>query len=237
MAQGLRAVLCGRPNVGKSSLLNALVGEDRAIVTAIPGTTRDVVTGTLLLGGCEIHLTDTAGLRDTTDPVERIGVARSGQAMAQADVALAVLDGSAPLAPEDRAMVRGLDAAATLLLVNKRDLPAAWPESSLSALLPGAPVLTLSAAQPESLAPLKAELQRRAAVSDQLTLTQPRHLAAARRAAEHLRQAAATLAAGLPVDLCAVDLAAAQVALGEITGDQVDERLWDAIFSQFCVGK
>lgn len=237
VSQGLRAVLCGRPNVGKSSLLNALLGEDRAIVTAIPGTTRDVVSGTLLLGGCEIHLTDTAGLRDTEDPVERIGVVRSGQAMAQADVVLAVLDGSVPLTPEDCAMVRGLGAANTLLLINKRDLPAAWPETALSALLPGAPVLTLSAARPDSLTPLKTELRRRAAVSDQLTLTQPRHLEAARRAATHLRQAVATLSAGLPIDLCAVDLSAAQSALSEITGDQVDERLLDAVFSQFCVGK
>lgn len=237
LSNGLQAVLCGRPNVGKSSLLNALLGEDRAIVTAIPGTTRDVVTGTLMLGGCEIHLTDTAGLRDTADPVEQLGVQRSGQAMAQADVILAVLDGSAPLTKEDLALVHALDAGKALLLINKGDLPAAWPESALDALWCGARPIRLAAAQPETLAPLKAELERRAAVSDQLALTQPRHMEAARRAARSLRQAAATLAEGLPVDLCAVDLAAAQAALGEITGDQVEERLLDAVFSQFCVGK
>lgn len=237
LTSGLNVVLCGRPNVGKSSLLNALLGEDRAIVTAVPGTTRDVVTGTLLLNGCEIHLTDTAGLRDTDDPVERIGVARSGQAMEQADVVLAVLDTSMPLTEEDCLLLRSLDAARTLVLANKGDLPAAWNLSDIAPLLPSAPVLTLSAAQPASLQPLKDALSRRASVTDQLALTQPRHLSAARRAAEHLRQAAATLHAGLPIDLCSVDLTAAQSALGEITGDQVDERLLDAVFSQFCVGK
>lgn len=237
LSHGLQVVLCGRPNVGKSSLLNALLGEDRAIVTAIPGTTRDVVTGTLMLGGCEVHLTDTAGLRDTADPVEQLGVQRSGQAMAQADVILALLDGSVPLTEEDRDLVRSLDAGKALLLISKADLPAAWPEADLAPLWHGQPPLRIAAAQPETLAPLKEALRQRAFVSDQLALTQPRHMEAARRAACSLRQAASTLASGLPVDLCAVDLAAAQSALGEITGDQVEERLLDAVFSQFCVGK
>ena len=234
---GLRAALAGRPNVGKSSLLNALLGQERAIVTDIPGTTRDVVDGTLSLGGCEIHLTDTAGLRHTDDPVERIGVARSGRAMQEAHVVLAVVDASQPISVEEEAFLRGLEAERTILVMNKTDLPAAFTQEALQACLPGAPLVTVAAADPATLAPLKELLRQRATVTDQLALTQPRHLDAARRAADHLRQAAETLALGLPVDLCTVDLTAAAAALGEITGDQVEEKLLDRVFSQFCVGK
>ena len=234
---GLQAALAGKPNVGKSSLLNALLGEERAIVTNIPGTTRDVVAGTLSLGGCEIHLTDTAGLRDTDDPVERIGVARSNRAMEQAHVVLAVLDASLPIEAEEKVFLGSLDAARTILVMNKSDLAPAFTQEALQAYLPGAPLVTVSAADPASLAPLKELLRRRATVTDQLVLTQPRHLDAARRAAAHLHQAAETLALGLPVDLCTVDLTAAASALGEITGDQVEEKLLDRVFSQFCVGK
>ena len=234
---GLHVTLCGRPNAGKSSLLNALLGEERAIVTAIPGTTRDVVTGSIMLGGCEIHLTDTAGLRETDDPVERIGVARSGKAMEQADIVLAVVDASKPLTDDDLAMLSRLDASETVILLNKGDLPVQITPDEAQNALPGAAVMQLSAAQPETLEPLKALLRDRAAVSDRLQLTQPRHLEAARRAAHHIRQAVQTLKDGMPVDLCTVDLQAAQTALGEITGDQVGEKLLDAVFSRFCVGK
>ena len=234
---GLQVALCGRPNVGKSSLLNALLGEDRAIVTDIPGTTRDVVRGTLMLGGCEIHLTDTAGLRDTDDPVERIGVARSNQAMAQAHVVLAVADASRPLATEEAQFLRSLDPARTILVLNKSDLPAAVTAEDALALVPGAAATVVSAEDPASLAPLKELLRQRATVTDRLALTQPRHIDAARRAAQHLRQAGETLRLGLPVDLTTVDLTAAAAALGEITGDQVEEKLLDRVFSQFCVGK
>lgn len=237
LTQGLQVVLCGRPNVGKSSLLNAILGEDRAIVTPIPGTTRDVVTGDMLLGGCQIHLTDTAGLRDTDDPVERLGVARSGKAMAEADVVLVVLDHASPLTEADKTLLQEQNRDNTLVIVNKTDLPPVWDVADIAALCPKGKVLTLAAALPDTLQPLKEELRRRATVSDQLALTQPRHMDAARRAAGFLRQAAATVDAGLPVDLTTVDMTAAQCALGEITGDQVDEKLLDAVFSQFCVGK
>lgn len=235
VTSGLTVALCGRPNVGKSSLLNALLGEDRAIVTPIPGTTRDMITGDMSLGGSIIHLMDTAGLHSTDDPVEQLGVARAESAIRQADVVLLVLDASQPLTAEDSALVdklRGLNAA---LVLNKADLPAALTGQEVSPLLDGAPVIRLSAQQPDTLEPLKAYLGQQANLSDQLTLTQPRHLEAARRAAAHLRQAAISLDAA--IDLAAVDLQTAQLALSEITGDQVEERLLDRVFSQFCVGK
>lgn len=236
LASGLRVALCGQPNVGKSSLLNALLGEERAIVTPIPGTTRDMVSGDITLAGSIIHLTDTAGLHATDDPVEQLGVARARQALEQADAVLAVFDGSRPLTEDDRALLRDLRGRDAALLLNKSDLPQALAPADLTALLPGVPVLTVSAADPDTLAPLKDYLAGQAAVSDRLALTQPRHLDAARRAASHLRQAADTLEAS-SVDLCGIDLQAAQLALSEITGDQVEEKLLDRVFSSFCVGK
>ena len=233
VSSGLSVALCGRPNVGKSSLLNALLGEERAIVTSVPGTTRDMVTGDMTLCGSVIHLTDTAGQHDTDDPVERLGVERARRAAAQADVVLAVLDGSATPTEDDLALLTRLKGLNVALVLNKADLPARLTPDEAAALLPGAKVLSLSARDPATLQPLRAYLANQAAVSDSLTLTQPRHLEAARRAALHLRQAAE---ADL-LDFASIDLQSAQAALGEITGDQVEERLLDRIFSQFCVGK
>ena len=235
VTSGLTVALCGRPNVGKSSLLNALLGEYRAIVTAIPGTTRDMITGDMLLGGSMIHLVDTAGLHATDDPVEQLGVARAEAAIRQADVVLLVLDAGMPLTDEDHALLEKLRGLNTAIVLNKADLPALLTEQEASALLPGAKVISVSAHESASLAALKAYLQQEAAVTDSLTLTQPRHLEAARRAAAHLRQAAQSFA--LAIDFAAVDLQAAQLALAEITGDQVEEKLLDKVFSQFCVGK
>lgn len=233
---GLNAALCGRPNVGKSSLLNALTGEDRAIVTAIPGTTRDVVQSEMVLGGTVIHLTDTAGLRDTEDVVEQIGVERARKAVAQADAVLLVLDMSQRVQEEDLALLPALFPERTAILLNKSDLSPAITPDDAARLLPGAQVMVISAHDERSLAPVKEFLLRMAAVTDNLTLTQPRHLEAARRAAEHLRSAAATIDVAT-IDLCTVDLQAAQLALAEITGDQVEEKLLDKVFSEFCVGK
>ena len=236
LQSGLRVALCGQPNVGKSSLLNALLGEERAIVTPIPGTTRDMVTGDMTLGGCIIHLTDTAGLHATDDPVEQLGVERARRVMADSDLVLAVLDASRPLGDNDRSLLHGLSGRPCLIVLNKADLPAAITGDDATALLPDAPVLTVSADEPATLAPLKARLAEQAAVSDRLALTQPRHIEAARRAVQHLRQAAVT-AQTLTVDMASLDLQSAQLALAEITGDEVEERLLDRVFGLFCVGK
>lgn len=236
LRQGLTVALCGRPNVGKSSLLNALLGEDRAIVTSVPGTTRDTVEGEMTLNGCVIHLLDTAGLHDTDDPVEALGIERTSRAMRDADCVLLVLDGSAALTDAEKELLHSLQNKTALIVLNKSDLPSVIDADALRQLLPQTDVLAVSARDAASLSPLKAALSALARVSDHLALTQPRHLEAARRAALHLRQAADTLQSET-VDLCAIDLAAAQSALSEITGDQVEEKLLDAVFSQFCVGK
>ena len=230
LRQGLRVALAGRPNVGKSSLLNALLGEEKAIVTPIPGTTRDLVSGEMNLEGIRVLLTDTAGVRETEDQVERIGVERSRKAMAEADVTLLVLDGSEPLRPEDEALLADLPQQAAVL-INKRDLPGAFPAPEMDRK-----VLFCSAKEPESLRPVKEWLKEFTALSDRMAVTQPRHLDALRRAAESLESALET-ARTLPPDMAATDLMAAQAALGEITGDQADEKLLDAVFRNFCVGK
>ena len=228
LKDGLRVALIGRPNVGKSSLLNALLGEEKAIVTPIPGTTRDLVEGEMLLSGVRVRLTDTAGLRDTEDPVERIGVDRSLQARDRADLVLLVLDGSEPLTEED---LRLLESGPDAVVLNKADLPAAVKPEETGAQT----VFRVSALDPESLEPVKAFLDRQAEVSPGL-LTQPRHLEAALRAVRCLEDALETLEHFTP-DMAATDLQAAQKALAEITGDQADEKLLDIVFSRFCVGK
>ena len=234
--EGLRVALCGRPNVGKSSLLNALTRQELAIVTPIAGTTRDTVQGEITLAGCLVRLTDTAGLRETEDPVERLGVERAEKALREADVVLLVLDASEPLQPEDSSLLNRLEDRDVIAALNKTDLPAALTEAEVRALLPRAEVMTVSAVEAGGADPLREALARRAQTGDRLVMTQPRHLEAARRASSHLRMAAEAMAGGT-VDLASVDLLAAQQALAEITGDRVEEALLDRVFADFCVGK
>ena len=233
--QGLHIALIGRPNVGKSSLLNALLGEERAIVTNVPGTTRDTVYGEITVNGFRIILTDTAGIRETEDPVEKIGVERSERARREADAVILVLDGSEPLNEEDEKLLEGLDEKGAVV-INKSDLPQEVTEAHLRMLRDGVRVITVSSKVRSSMKPLMDYLAKLVEVSDQIALTQPRHLDAVRRAVQHLKDALKTLESFTP-DVAATDLQSAQAALSEITGDSADEKLLDRIFSRFCVGK
>ncbi len=236
LRQGLTVALCGRPNVGKSSLLNCLLGEEKAIVTALPGTTRDLVEGEMMLQGCRIRLIDTAGLRETKDLVEAEGVNRARLAAQNADLVLLVLDTSSPLTDEDRGLLRELQDLPLALVLNKTDLTPVLMEEQVRELAPSLPLLHVSTLDRQGCEELRAFLFRKAQVSDLMALTQPRHMDAARRAAEALRDAHDTLETST-LDLCTLDLDRAQAALAEITGDHVEESLLDRIFSTFCVGK
>lgn len=240
--EGVRAVLAGRPNVGKSSLLNRLLGHDRSIVTDIPGTTRDTIEETANLGGIPVVLTDTAGIIETSDPVERLGVARSRFALAAAELTVLVLDGSCPLTPDDLAMVAGLDdGRSVVVVVNKTDLPPAPWAAAGEASLPGHwPVVRVSAHTGAGTGELVATLVALATggpAQEPAVATNQRQQGALERARTHLVAASTAYGAGSPGDLVTIDLSAALAALGEVTGETVTEGLLDAVFSRFCIGK
>ncbi len=240
LREGLRVVLAGRPNVGKSSLLNRLVRENRAIVTAVPGTTRDVIAEWVELGGVPVQLSDTAGIRDTDDPVEQIGVERTREALRQAHLVLVVVDCAAGLLPEDREWIRELPATASRIgVANKIDLNPAFPLSELTEALGGAPVVAVSAERCTGISELEAEIARHAGALDagEELLVNARQAEAIGRAAAHLREAREALAQGVGVELVGIDLRAAWMALGEVTGETADDDLLDQIFSRFCIGK
>ena len=232
---GMQVTLFGTPNAGKSSLLNALIGQEKAIVTDIPGTTRDTVEGEMILDGIRVHLTDTAGMRNTDDPIERIGVERSEKARQNADAVMLILDGSRDLTGEEQRWILQLHET-DAVIVNKSDLPQKTTEETVRMLRPGIRCMTVSALESRSLQPIREYLRKNAEVRDQLAVTQPRHLDAVKRAVIHLEDAMRTLEEWTP-DVAATDLQAAQNALSEITGDRPDEKLLDAVFSSFCVGK
>lgn len=233
--EGLRVVLAGRPNAGKSSLMNSLLGGERAIVTDIPGTTRDTLTESFQHDGVRINLTDTAGLRETDDVVERIGVQRARKAVEEADVRVLVIDGSELLAGQADALARQPD----LVVITKGDLDMKVSEAEIADRFPGSSVLTVCAPRGEGMDALKSLLVSFAPedATESAMLSQARHVEAAARACHSLRDAERAIEDGMPLDVCAVDLSAALDALGEITGETMSERVIDEVFSRFCVGK
>ncbi len=228
LEEGLEVAIVGKPNVGKSSLLNLLLGEERAIVTDEAGTTRDIVRGSLYIDGLRVNLSDTAGIRDEVQKVEAIGIARARQAVQQADLVLAVLDAAGGLSAEDEEVMALIRPYPHVLILNKDDLGAqpSLPEG-----------IRVSALTGEGLDALRAAIAKAAGQPGEGALVNARHMALARQAAGSLGQAAQAMAEGQPLDLCAVDLHAALYALGQITGEQVDDALLDRVFARFCVGK
>ena len=242
LRDGVKTVIVGRPNVGKSSLLNALLGMERAIVTDVPGTTRDIIEEEISVAGIPLRLLDTAGLRAAEDAVEQIGVARTEQHLMDAELILAVFDASEPLTAEDHALLTRLSAASAdiIILCSKEDRPSILSAADFSAV--AAPVLRISAQEGTGLDALREEIaahivRREGDLSDGALPNKEREIEALRRAEAHLTAAAETLAADLGTDFVSIDLRAAYDALGEILGETVDTDLIDRIFSEFCIGK
>ena len=239
LTQGVPCAIVGRPNAGKSSLLNALVGYERAIVTDIPGTTRDTVEEKLQLGGVLLRLIDTAGLRETADPVEKLGVERSRAALEGAELILVLWDSTLPPDREDVELLeRAIAAAPTILVRSKRDLPPA-PTSALD-LPEGLPTVELSVKTGQGLDELEAAVAALFPAGGEEAgslLTNQRQADAARRALAAVERAGECLALGLTPDAALSDVEEALSALGELTGRSVTEDVTDRIFSRFCVGK
>ena len=239
---GLRVALVGCPNVGKSSLMNALLNTDRAIVTDVPGTTRDVLEESFNLNGVPIVLNDTAGLRETQDPVEDIGVSRTSRTIEQTDLIVLVLDASRPLLQNDLKVVAQIQATNKPLIValNKRDLPQAIRSRDVEELIPDASAV-LTAAIVGDIDELRQALQEVAGIDGEggglSLIASVRHEDALRRALQALISTQGAVADNEPSDLISIGLRGAVNALGEITGESATEDLLDTIFSIFCIGK
>ncbi|MCI6435500.1 MAG: tRNA uridine-5-carboxymethylaminomethyl(34) synthesis GTPase MnmE [Clostridiales bacterium] len=236
LRQGVTTAIVGKPNVGKSSLLNALAGFERAIVTDIPGTTRDTVEESVMVGSARLRLIDTAGIRETDDAVEALGVERSKKAVEEADLTIFVCDGSQPLDEEDRQIIDLCLDIPAIALINKSDLGNAVQPSDL----PFVTVIETSLATGEGLDKLADVLDEQFAGDqpcDGSILTNPRQFDACRRAYEAMLQSLQGLKLGQTPDAVLTDIEAAMEAMGEVTGATVREDITARIFERFCVGK
>jgi tRNA modification GTPase len=243
LREGLLVVIAGRPNVGKSSLLNRLLDMERAIVTEIPGTTRDLVEESITLHGVVVRFSDTAGLRPPQDRVEALGIERTRERLRQADLVLYLVDVSRPIAPEDATDLAELAGQPGLLVINKIDLTPKLPEDELSGHTSW-PRTKISAKTGRGIEALKAEIVAQALggglrVAGEV-ITQARHHEHLRQCLTFLGQARELVAMYAPEpswELVALELGAAIHELGEITGEEVGEAILDRIFGQFCLGK
>ncbi|MCZ0892170.1 tRNA uridine-5-carboxymethylaminomethyl(34) synthesis GTPase MnmE [Ligilactobacillus saerimneri] len=243
LREGLATAIVGRPNVGKSSLLNHLLHEDKAIVTDIAGTTRDVIEEYVNVRGVPLKLIDTAGIRETDDKVEKIGVERSRQAIDQADLVMLLLNASEPLTAEDQELLAATADKKRIVVLNKTDLPQQLDQAELQTYLkPAEEVIALSVLANAGIDRLEEQIAKLffgGIENSQTTVivTNARHVALLNKAEQSLTAVLQGIEAGMPVDLCQIDMTAAWDSLGEITGDSYQDELLDQLFSQFCLGK
>lgn len=241
MKEGIKTVIVGKPNAGKSSLLNLLVGEERAIVTDIAGTTRDILEETIVLHGITLCMIDTAGIRDTQDVVEQIGVGRAKEYAKDADLILYVVDSSIPLDENDEEIIGMLEGKQAIVLLNKTDLSMEVSEETLKSKL-SQPVIAISAKEEQGIDKLEETIkgmffQGEISFNDEVYITNMRHKAALTEAFGSLCMVEQSVAMGMPEDFYSIDLMNAYEALGSIIGESVGEDLVNEIFSKFCTGK
>lgn len=242
--EGVHAAIIGKPNAGKSSLLNLLVGTDRAIVTPVPGTTRDVIEESISVGCWSVILSDTAGLRDSTDQVESVGIERTRTTAARADLLIAVFDGSRPFDLDDARVIEASQARQGIALLNKSDLPRQLTCAELQTNGLKLPLINFSTTTITGLDKLHEDLatmiEHLAGATDgqnNFAISRERHRVALEQALGALDAALASAIAGMPPEIAAVDVALAAEALGSITGVISTEDVLDAVFREFCIGK
>lgn len=242
LREGLSTVIIGRPNVGKSSLLNSLVHENKAIVTDIPGTTRDVIEEYVNVRGVPLKLVDTAGIRETEDIVERIGVERSKEVLSKADLILLVLNYSEELTIEDENLFKAVKGMDFIVIINKTDLPQKINLDKVKELANGSPVITTSLKEDRGVDELEEAIANMffsgTIESKDITyVTNSRHIALLNQALKSIEDAIEGVELGTPIDIVQIDLTKTWETLGEIIGDTIHESLIDQLFSQFCLGK
>ena len=241
LREGIRTVIVGKPNAGKSSLMNVLVGSNRAIVTDMAGTTRDILEEEIQLKGLNLNIVDTAGIRKTDDPVEKIGVERAKKAMLDADLILYVVDSSADLDENDEEIISFLQDQNAIILLNKADLPSAITVEKMQGRLQK-PTVSISAREETGMDELSDLIEHmflsgEISFNDQVYLTNMRHQAAMEQVQSSLMKVKESISLGMPEDFFSIDLMDAYEALGSIIGESVGEDLVNEIFSKFCMGK
>lgn len=242
LRDGLKTVIVGKPNVGKSSLLNSILGENRAIVTDIPGTTRDVIEEFVNIKGIPLKIVDTAGIRETEDIVEKIGVEKSKESFNSADLVIMVLDSSRQLSDEDLEILANLENKKTIVLLNKTDLEQKIEEDKIRQYVDNDSIIRISALKHEGIEEIHDKIESmvyRGSIKNtsSLVITNSRHKDALLRAYESINDAINAIEQNLPYDFIEVDFKNIWDYLGYINGDTVKEDLLDTIFSNFCIGK
>ncbi|MFD2389976.1 tRNA uridine-5-carboxymethylaminomethyl(34) synthesis GTPase MnmE [Enterococcus gallinarum] len=242
LREGLSTAIIGRPNVGKSSLLNHLLREEKAIVTDIAGTTRDIIEEYVNVRGVPLKLVDTAGIRETEDIVEKIGVERSRKALSEADLILLVLNQSESLTPEDKQLLDITSGNKRIILLNKTDLPSRINQEDLVPYLENEPAFPISVLTSEGLDQLEQAIADlffggNTGDKDASYLSNTRHIALLEKAEHSLAEVIQGIESGMPVDLVQIDMTRCWDYLGEIVGDSVQDELITQLFSQFCLGK
>ncbi|WP_284140664.1 MULTISPECIES: tRNA uridine-5-carboxymethylaminomethyl(34) synthesis GTPase MnmE [unclassified Virgibacillus] len=242
LREGLSTAIIGRPNVGKSSLMNTLVQENKAIVTEIPGTTRDIIEEYVNVRGVPLRLVDTAGIRETEDIVEKIGVERSRQVLKESDLILFVLNYNEKLSEEDRKLFKAIEGLEYIVIINKTDLAQQLDMDEVERLAMNRPVITTSLIEEQGIDELEAAIANVFFAGDidtgDLTyVSNVRHIQLLKQAKAALEDAMQSLELGMPLDIVQIDVTRTWELLGEIIGDTASDSLIDQLFSQFCLGK